>query len=75
MLDEAHLSDVLLDLLGGNPLLYVSLSGRLFMLAESCDAVRDAVTDFLLHQLRRVHAEAIDLKIRRAKFSEVLALL
>lgn len=72
LLDEERLSDVLLDLLGGIPSLYLNLDSELKRRGET---VRDAVTKFLLGLLYSVATEAVSLLTNIPKFKEVLTLL
>lgn len=72
VLDEERLSDVVLDLLGGIPSLYLKLDTELKRRDET---VNDAVTKFLLRRLNSVAKDAISLCTVTPKFKEVLTLL
>ena len=72
VLDEERLSDVVLDLLGGIPSLYLNLDMELKIRDE---IVSDAVTKFLLDLLNSVAEEAVSLCTVTPKFEEVLTLL
>ena len=72
VLDEERLSDVVLDLLGGIPSLYLNLDSELKKRGET---VSDAVTKFLLRRLNSVDEEAVSLCTDIPKFEEVLTLL
>lgn len=75
VLDEERLSDVVLDLLGGIPSLYLNLDSEL-TLAKTCgETVSDAVTMFLLDLLYSVATDAVSLRTDNPKFKEVLTLL
>lgn len=72
VLDKERLSDVVLDLLGGIPSLYLNLDSELKIRGE---IVSDAVTKFLLGLLYSVATEAVSLCTDIPKFEEVLTLL
>lgn len=72
VLDEERLSDVVLDLLGGIPSLYLNLDSELKRRGET---VSDAVTKFLLGLLNSVARDAVSLRTAFPKFKEVLTLL
>jgi hypothetical protein len=75
VLDEERLSDVVLDLLGGIPSLYLNLDSELTVAKSLGETVSDAVTKFLLGLLYSVAKEAVSLTTVIPKFEEVLTLL
>ena len=72
VLDEERLSDVVLDLLGGIPAMYLNLDAERTRCGET---VSDAVTTFLLRKLKSVAIDAVSLQTDIPKFEEVLTLL
>lgn len=75
VLDKERLSDVVLDLLGGIPSLYLNLDSELTVAEGRGETVSDAVTKFLLGQLNSVATDAVSLRTGIPKFKEVLTLL
>lgn len=78
-LKKAHLSDVVLDLLGGTPSLYVNLSHYLEVALNtentcgSADDTATVVTKFLLNLVQPIYDAAFEMKRAAPEFSNIFS--